>query len=109
MPKILAGFMILFGLILIVRAGESRPFAEIEWTDAKHAAAVTVITAIAIAVFEPLGFLTTMVLMMFVLLVALERRAIGPAAIYSLGVVGLTYVTFQYVLKTPLVDGPFGF
>src|SRR5215475_8030594 len=83
LPKILAAFMILFGLILIARAGESRPFAEIEWTDAVHAAAVTVITGAAIAVFEPLGFLTTMVLMMFVLLVALERRAIVPAAIYS--------------------------
>jgi hypothetical protein len=109
MPKILAGFMILFGLILIAGAGESRPLAEFEWTDAVHAAAVTVITGVAIAVFEPLGFLTTMVLMMFVLLVALERRAIVPAAIYSVGVVGLTFVTFQYVLKTPLVTGPFGF
>jgi hypothetical protein len=109
MPKILAGFMILFGLVLMARAGESRPFAELEWTDGVHAAAVTVITGAAIAVFEPLGFLTTMVLMMFVLLVALERRAIGPAALYSLGVVGLTYVTFEYVLKTPLVTGPFGF
>src|SRR5215475_15853072 len=83
LPKILAAFMIPFGLILIARAGESRPFAEIEWTDAIHAGAVTVITGVAIAVFEPLGFLTTMVLMMVVLLVAVERRAIGPAAIYS--------------------------
>ena len=108
-PKILAGFMILFGGVLIARAGESRPLAELEWTDAVHAAAVTVITSIAIALFEPLGFLTTMVLMMFALLVAIERRALMPAALYSLGVVGLTYVTFQYALKTPLVTGPFGF
>lgn len=108
-PKILAGFMILFGGVLITRAGESRPLAELEWTDAVHAAAVTVITGVAIALFEPLGFLTTMVLMMFALLVAIERRALMPAALYSLGVVGLTYVTFQYALKTPLVTGPFGF
>ena len=109
MPKILAGFTILFGLMLIARASESRPFAEIEWTDGKHAAAVTVITAVAVLLFEPLGFLTTMVLMMFVLLVAIERRRLFPAVVYSLGVVGLTYVTFVYVLKTPLVTGPFGF
>jgi len=109
MPKILAGFTILFGLVLIARAGESRPFAEIEWTDATHAAAVTVITAAGIAAFEWLGFVITMALLMFLLLVVIERRPLHWAALYSVGVVGLTYVTFEYLLKTPLVTGPFGF
>jgi hypothetical protein len=109
LPKILAGFTIAFGIVLMVRAGESKPFAEIEWTDAMHAAAVTLITAVAVYFFEMLGFLTTMVAMMFVLLVAIERRPLLHAAHYSVGVVGLTYLTFVYVLKTPLVTGPFGF
>ncbi len=109
MPKILAGFTIAFGIVLIVRAAESKPFAELEWTDAKHAVAVTAITAVAVYFFETLGFLTTMVAMIFVLLVAIERRRLLYAALYGLGVVGLTYVTFVYLLKTPLVTGPFGF
>ena len=109
LPKILAGFTIAFGLVLIARAAESRPFAEIEWSDATHAVAVTAITAAAVYFFETLGFLTTMVLMMFVLLVGIERRPLLHAALYSVGVVGLTYVTFVYVLKSPLVTGPFGF
>jgi hypothetical protein len=109
LPKILAGFTIAFGIVLIVRAGESKPFAEIEWTDAVHAIAVTVITGVAVYFFELLGFATTMVAMMFVLLVAIERRPLHHAALYSVGVVGLTYLTFVYVLKTPLVTGPFGF
>ncbi len=109
MPKILAGLTIAFGAVLIVRAGESKPFAELEWTDGKHAVAVTAITAVAVYLFEPLGFLTTMVLMIFVLLVAIERRRLLYAAVYGVGVVGLTYVTFVYLLKTPLVTGPFGF
>jgi hypothetical protein len=109
LPKILAGFTIAFGIVLIVRAGESRPFAEIEWSDAKHAVAVTAITAVAVYLFEILGFLTTMVAMMFVLLIAIERRPLLNAVLYSLGVVGVTYLTFVYVLKTPLVTGPFGF
>jgi len=109
MPKILAGLTILFGLILIAQAGASRPFAEVTWSDARHAAAVTLITGVAIALFEPLGFVTTMVLMMFALVVAIERRPLIVAALYSIGVVGLTYLTFVYVLKTPLVTGPFGF
>src|SRR5690349_21779047 len=69
MPKILAGFTILFGIVLMVRAGESKPFADIEWNDAVHAIAVTLITAAAVYFFETLGFATTMVLMMFALLV----------------------------------------
>jgi len=109
LPKILAGFMIAFWIVLIVRGEESRPFAEIEWSDARHAAAVTAITAIAVFFFEILGFLTTMVAMMFVLLIAIERRPLLNAVLYSVGVVGVTYLTFVYVLKTPLVTGPFGY
>ncbi len=109
MPKILAGLTIAFGLVLIVRGGESRPFAEIEWSDARHAVAVTAITAVAVYFFEILGFLTTMTAMMFVLLIAIERRPLLNAVLYSVGIVGLTYLTFVYVLKTPLVTGPFGF
>jgi hypothetical protein len=109
LPKILAGFTIAFGIVLIARAGESRPFAELEWSDGKHAAAVTLITAVAIYLFETLGFLTTMVLMMFALLVAIERRPLLYATLYSVGVVGGTYLMFVYVLKTPLVTGPFGY
>jgi hypothetical protein len=109
LPKILAGFTIAFGIVLVVRAGESKPFAELAWSDIVHAAAVTVITGVAIHYFEALGFATTMVAMMLVLLVGVERRPVHYAALYSVGVVGLTYVTFVYVLKTPLVAGPFGF
>ena len=107
LPKILAGFTIAFGIVLIVRAGESKPFAEIEWTDAIHAAAVTLITAAAVYLFERLGFAATMVAMMFALLVAIERRPPHYAALDSVGVVGLTYLTFVYVLKTPLVAGEY--
>jgi len=93
----------------MVRAGESKPFAAVTWGDAKHAAMVVLITALAIAAFEPLGFVTSNVLMMFALLVAIERRGIGPAALYSVAVVGITYVLFVFLLKTPLETGPFGF
>ena len=109
LPKILAGLMMLFGIVLVVRAGESKPFATLSWHDAIHAALVVAITAAAVYLFERLGFLTVTVLMMFALLMIIERRKLLPAAAYSLGVVGITYVLFVYVLKTPLEPGPFGF
>jgi hypothetical protein len=109
MPKIIAALMVFFGLVLALRANESREFAALSWSDAKHAALVIVITAAAIALFERLGFVTTNVLMMFTLLTVIERRRLLPAAIYSVAVVGTTYVLFVYLLKTPLEAGPLGF
>jgi hypothetical protein len=107
LPKILAGFTIVFGAVLIVRAKESKPFADLEWTDIVHAAAVTFITGAAVYLFEKLGFATTMILMMLALLIAIERRPLHYALLYSVGVVGLTYATFVYLLKSPLVTGEF--
>jgi hypothetical protein len=109
LPKILAGLSILFGIVLILRARESRPFTELQWSDGKHAALVVAITAAGIVVFDWLGFLITMAALMFALLVFIERRNVLYAGIYSVGVVFLTYVTFVYVLKTPLPIGPLGF
>jgi len=109
LPKIVAGLTIFFGLVLALRANESKPFATLSWGDAKHAALVVAITAAAIAAFEWLGFLLTNVLLIFALLVIIERRRLVPAVIYSVGVVVTTYVLFVYVLKTPLEAGVLGF
>jgi len=109
LPKIVAVLTIFFGLVLVFRAGESKPFATLTWGDAKHAALVAGITAIGIAVFDWLGFLTTNIVLIFALLVIIERRRLVPATIYSIAVVGGTYILFVHVLKTPLNTGPFGF
>ena len=109
MPVILSVLLILFGGTLMARARESKPFAAVTWSDLKHAAMVVVITMLAIAAFEPLGFITANVLMMLALLIVIERRGLVPAASYSIGVVVFTFVLFVYVLKTPLETGPLGF
>ena len=109
MPDILAVLTVLFGLILILRAQESKPFESVPWGDAKHAGLVIVLTAAAIALFDWLGFLTTDVLLIFALLVIIERRNLLPATLFSVGVVVFTYVLFVYALKTPLETGPLGF
>jgi hypothetical protein len=107
LPMIVAVLTILFGLILVLRAGESAPFAELAWDDGKHAIIVTVITAAAIALYEHLGFFFTMLLMMLVLLIVGERRNPIRAGIYSVAIVLFTYVSFVYGLKTPLPEYSF--
>lgn len=107
LPKIVACLTILFGLLLVLRGGESPPFAELAWDDGKHAAMVTVITGVAIALYEHLGFFVTMLLMMVTLLLAIERRNPIRAGIYCLAIVTFTYVSFVYGLKTPLPEFSF--
>jgi hypothetical protein len=109
LPKIIAVLSIFFGAVLAVRARESKVFSTLSWSDAKHAAIVVVIAAAAIAVLDWLGFITTNVLLIFALLVIVERRRLVPATVYSVGLVLVTYVLFVYVLKTPLHTGLLGF
>jgi hypothetical protein len=109
MPKLVAGLIIFCGLVLILRGGESAPLATLPWDDLPHALRVIAITAAAIALYQTLGFLLTMALLLFTLIFAAERRPVLPAAAFSAGVVALTYLLFAVVLKTPLEHGILGF
>jgi hypothetical protein len=109
MPKLTTGLMILFGLALVARAGESQPFGTIGWDDLSHAGPVALVTAASVAAYEWLGFVLTMALLMFILLAAVERRGIFRSALFAVGVTTLTYALFAVVLKTPLEKGVLGF
>jgi len=109
MPRILALLTILFGLILILRAAESAPFAETSWSDGTHALMVTAATAAAILLYTELGFVITMGAMMIGVLVVIERRNPLYAAAYTLAIVLVTFAAFVYLLKTPLPESPFSF
>ena len=109
MPKLMAALLIAFGLLLVVRAGESPPLASVSWSDLPHAARVVLITAIAIALYQQVGFVIAMALMLFALTFGAERRHPLAAAAFSIGVVALTYLLFAIALKTPLERGLLGF
>ena len=102
LPKIVAVLTIVLGLALFVRARESAPFASLGWGDAAHAGMVIAITAAATFLYVRLGFIITMILLMFSLLVIVERRNVVRAGIYSAAMVVVTYGVFAYLLKAPL-------
>jgi|SRR5450759_795474 hypothetical protein len=104
LPKIVATLTIVFGAALILRGRESGPFSEIPWSDGKHAALVTIITAAAIYLYTWLGFIITMALLMMALLLVVERRNPLRAGVYSAAIVLFTYVCFAWLLKTPLPE-----
>jgi len=109
LPMLVAILMILFGVILMARAGESQLFANIRWSGGKHAVLVILITGAAIALYERLGFIITMMLMMIGFLVIIERRNPVRALVFSAGVCLITYIAFEYGLSTPLAESPWGF
>jgi len=109
MPYLVAGLLIFFGLMLLLRGRESAPLADIDWSDLKHAGSVVAVTAAAIALYTRLGFIITMVLMMVALIVIVERRNILRASLYSAVVVGVAFLVFNTLLKSPMPTGPFGF
>ncbi len=108
MPKLVCALMIAFGLVLILRAGDSAPVASLSWTDLWHAGPVFGLTALATALYVTLGFIVTFSLLLFGLL-CLERRNLIAAAAYSVGVGVATYYLFSVVLKSPLEPGLLGF
>ena len=109
LPMLIPILTIVFGLALTIRARESPPFVAIDWSDSKHAAMVILITGAAIAVYEWLGFGITMISMMVGFLIIIERRNIVRAVIFSAAVTFITLFSFEYILRTPLAEGPFGF
>ena len=109
MPKLLIGLMIVFGVALMFGAGSSKPVAEIDMSDAVHAAMLIVIIGAAIRYYTWLGFVVTMTLLVFTLLVAVERKNVFHAAAYSLCLTGIAWLVFGTALKAPLERGILGF
>jgi len=105
MPKLATGLMMLFAALLMTGAAGSAKLSEIDWSDRGHAALVVLITCAAAGAYRPLGFLLTMSLLMFALLVVLERRNALVAAAYSIGVTLFAYWLFGRALKSPLERG----
>jgi hypothetical protein len=105
LPKLMIALMMGFGLILLLRAGESPPFAAVAWSDLPHAVRVIAVAAAAVALYVPLGFVATMSLLLFALTYAVERKPLLNSALFSVGVTGLAYLLFNTLLKSPLPRG----
>ena len=109
LPKIIAALLILFGAALVLRARESEAFSAIGWGDLPHALQVIGIAAAGIALYTRAGFLLALFLTIAALLIIIERRNPLRAAVYAASIVVVTFIGFEYVLKTPMPNGPWGF
>ena len=105
LPKLAAALMMLFGLLIALSGRTSPPLSSIDWSDWKHAALLVIIAAAAITAYRPLGFLLTMSLLVFALLVVIERKNFIRAAAYAIGLTLFAYWLFGKALKSPLERG----
>lgn len=105
LPKLAAGLMVLFAGLIVFAGRDSAPLKSIDWSDWRHAGLLVLITAGAIMAYRPLGFLITMTLLVFALLVVIERRNVLGAAAYSIGLTVFAYWLFGKALKSPLERG----
>lgn len=107
-PKLLCGALIIFGIAVVFSGADAPVVADAGWGDLRHAAPVLAIAAAAVALHTTLGFILSVGLMLFGL-VLLERRSILRAAIYGAAVSVATYTLFEHALRAPLARGMFGF
>lgn len=109
LPVLVIALMVLLGLAIVLSAAESPPIADVSWHDLPHAAKVTGVAAAAIALYTPLGFILSMMLMLFTLIYIIERQGLLPALAFSIPIPLVTYAVFEHLLKTPLERGLFWF
>jgi putative tricarboxylic transport membrane protein len=109
LPVLVTLLMMLFGLVIMLQGRSSPPLAEISWSDLPHAAKVSVVAAVAAALYTPLGFILSMALMLFALVYVVERRSLAAALAFSIPIPLVTYGVFEHLLKTPLERGLFWF
>jgi putative tricarboxylic transport membrane protein len=109
LPFLVVGLMMALAALLILQAGSSPPLATIEWTDVPHALRVIAVAAAAATLYEPVGFIITMGLMMFVLMFLIERQRLFRSAIVASCVTVGAYLLIAELLKTPLPMGVLGY
>jgi putative tricarboxylic transport membrane protein len=109
LPTLVVVLMMAFGLVLFAQARRSPRLGEVNWTDLPHAVRVAAAAAAAAAVYVPLGFAPTAMLLLFGLIFLVERRPLLPALAFSIAAAGVIYTLFSVLLRTPLPRGLLGF
>lgn len=105
LPKMLAALIIVLAAGIMLGGARSETLAEMPWGDWKHATQIILITSIATAAYETLGFLITMSLLIFALLTIVERKSMIAAATYSVLLTLFAYWLFAIALNAPLERG----
>jgi putative tricarboxylic transport membrane protein len=112
-PGIVGSLLVLFGLVLVVRAvlGRGEPAADpdagITAQGRLRALAVLGLVVCYLLLAETLGFIVTMGVLLFLLMWLLGARPL-VAVLAAAATTGFVFLVFEELLLVPLPEGPFG-
>lgn len=106
-PKFLAGALIFLGILLFLRTAwiADSPTIEMEAQGVVKIALVILISAIYLITIEPVGFLITTPVLMFVVMMILKKGSLGGKIAFSILFPIVSWVIFRSFLKIPLPWG----
>jgi hypothetical protein len=108
LPKVIATVLIALGALLALGGAQTKRWQDLGWGDLKHALPVLAITIAAVALYNRLGFIIVLPVMIFALLTLVERKRLLPSALYALVVTFVAYAMFV-ALRAPIPASPFGY
>ena len=108
LPSVLAGLLVVLALLVLVSGRRSPPLRSVDWSAARHAAAILSACAFAALALDRLGYRMTMAIVLAFLLGVVERSR--PVVIVSIavGFALVSYAVFRR-LGVLLPEGPLGF
>lgn len=108
MPVLLALLLIVFGVAVAVTGGRSGRFADVVWSEWRHALAIFGVSAFAAWGLDRVGYRLTMAVVLVLLIGVLERRGVVVTALLTVAIAGGSFFLFDTLLRVPLPRGPFG-
>lgn len=106
-PKFLAGVLIFLGILLFLRTFwvADFPVIDLDSRGIEKIILVILMSIIYLATIEPVGFLITTPLLMFVLMMILKRGSLQSKIVFSMIFPIVSWVIFRSFLKIPLPWG----
>ena len=108
MPVLLAGALLILGVLVIAMGGRSVGIMAVGWSEARRALLVLGVSAFIALGLERLGYRLTMLVALLFLVWLVERRSFALAAVFALGMAFGSFYLFDTLLRVPLPRGPWG-
>jgi len=107
-PLLLAVFLGVMGLLIALWGGRSASLAAMKWTEAPRAVSILAACGAATLALERIGYRLTVILLLVVLLLVLERKRPLQAVLVALGFSFASFYIVGDLLRVPLPRSPWG-
>ena len=108
-PLLLAVFLGVMGLLIALWGGRSAPLTAMKWTETPRAVSILAACGAAALALERIGYRLTVMVLLVVLLLVLERKRPLRAVLVALGFSFASFYIVGDLLRVPLPRSPWGF